>query len=753
MNVLAPIVAEDQVTRSEMSPEAERWAGLPERVDETVSKLWRNPEHQGTYERTLCALVRLLLPKVGIEEMFDHVSARSEKLQLPDVLHAAATFGLIAHEMPVKFGKIEPRLKSCIFLQKATRFGKEPNPIIVLDIVEDDSARSIVYYDTVSGTVEVADSKSSIFRAKGTAYFLRKQNADGQATSTFQRKATKYSWFRALLTRFNKEFLCTVVLSLFANVLTLATPLFIMLVYDRVISVKAVDVLPMLIVGAVAGIVTEWAVRSYRGRIIAWVAARIDWLVGTHIVDKLFSLPPVYAEKATVSSQIARIKAFEAVREFFAGSSFYSVIELPFVVISLMAIGFVAGPLMLVPLVMMIPFLVLYYVMRKKIAVAMRVAAKVGSMRQKFLIASLGHIEQIDASGLTDVWQRKHRSLTGREQIARVHLTWLSNIAESIAQALLSMSAVVTLTFGIFLVWDGTISAGGLVASMILVWRILAPLYSLCTSISRFEQIQNSVRQVNQLMDIEGEDVQHAGAQLKQLKGKVEFDNVVVRYSLDSAPVVSSLRLSVEPGELVVMMGESGCGKSSLLKIAQGLYAPHAGSVRIDGFDVRQLDVRHLRRNIAYIPQSPEFFTGTILENMRLAKPDATEDDIWKAIGEFSIAAEIRALPLQLESPILSIKSPITLSALNMARGLLKDTSLILIDKVPDFLLTGMTGTSFKRVLMRQHGKRTIFLVSNRTDLMALADKVVLMRQGSRPVIGTPAEVVKHLHVHTKSAA
>ena len=271
MNVLAPIVAEDQVTRSEMSPEAERWAGLPERVDETVSKLWRNPEHQGTYERTLCALVRLLLPKVGIEEMFDHVSARSEKLQLPDVLHAAATFGLIAHEMPVKFGKIEPRLKSCIFLQKATRFGKEPNPIIVLDIVEDGSARSIVYYDTVSGTVEVADSKSSIFRAKGTAYFLRKQNADGQATSTFQRKATKYSWFRALLTRFNKEFLCTVVLSLFANVLTLATPLFIMLVYDRVISVKAVDVLPMLIV-AIFGISTRLVVTAILSSVATMLA-------------------------------------------------------------------------------------------------------------------------------------------------------------------------------------------------------------------------------------------------------------------------------------------------------------------------------------------------------------------------------------------------------------------------------------------------------------------------------------------------
>lgn len=753
MNVLAPKVATDQMLASHMDPAVGRWANFVGSVDEIISKLWPAPENQGTFEYAMCALVRLLLPKTSIEELFDHVSARTGDMHLSDVLHAVASFGLVSHEMPIKFGKIEPRLKSCLFVKNSSRLGNKAHPLVVLDIVDGENGREIVYYDAVSGTVEVANSKSKLFRTKGTAYFLRKQNAEGQATSTFQRKATKYSWFRALLTRFNKEFMCTAVLSLFANVLTLATPLFIMLVYDRVISVKALEVLPALIAGAIAGILSEWMIRSYRGRIIAWVAARIDWLVGTHIVDKLFSLPPVYAEKATVSSQVARIKAFEAVREFFAGSSFYSVIELPFVVIALAAIGFVAGPLMLVPLVMMVPFLVVFYIMRKKIAVAMRVAAKLGSMRQKFLIASLGHIEQIDASGLTDVWQKKHRSLTGREQIARVQLTWLSNVAESIAQALLSLSAVVTLTFGIFLVWDAAITAGGLVASMILVWRILAPLYSLCTSISRFEQIRNSIRQVNQLMDIEGEDVEHAGAQLKKINGKVEFDNVVIRYSLDSSPVVSGLRLDVEPGELVVIMGESGAGKTSLLKIAQGLYAPHAGSVRIDGFDIRQLDVRHLRRNIAYVPQVPDFFSGTILENMRLAKPDATEQEIWQAIGEFPIVTEIRSLPLQLGTPIGSIKSQVTLSALNMARALLKDTSLILIDKVPDSLLEGMPGASFKRILMRQHGKRAIMMISNRADVFDLADKVVLLRRGKRPVIGTPVEVSEYLHVHTKSAA
>ena len=442
-----------------------RSAQLPEAVTNLSTALWTDAENVSGLAKTFCALAFLLHLDKRTWSLHDSLPDAGGISDLHDFYDAFANLGYKTHALDLRLRNLEPRLAPCLFIPH----GKGASPLVI------------------------------------TAHFLLKAESDHEATSAFQRQSTGHSWFRALMSRFSKELTATFALSLAINALALATPLFIMLTYDRVIAVKAVDILPILIAGMAVGVLSEWALRSYRGRVISWMAARIDWVVGTSIVAKLFALPPVYVERAAVSAQIARIKTFEAIREFFAGSTFFSVLELPFVVVSIAAIGAVAGWLALVPLAMAIPFLVLFHVMRQKIGVAIRVAAKIGSMRQKFLISSLTRIEDIGPNGLSEIWQRKHRNLTGREQIARFRLSFLANVAEALAHALLAVAAATTLTAGIFMAWAGSVTAGGLVASMILVWRVLAPLYSLCTSIPRLEQIRNSIRQVNQLMEMDGE--------------------------------------------------------------------------------------------------------------------------------------------------------------------------------------------------------------------------------------------------------
>lgn len=724
------------------------------RCEDIGRVLWPESVSPTRYERALCALVHSISAAGKRPNLHDLVPGMGHEVGLADIFNCFANMGFTTHGVDVSIGRIEPRLTPCLFVSKGSLFSNNQHIIVVLSIAAGPNGSAVTFYDTETHGIRTVDRSDPIFREAGRAYFLRKTAVESEATSAFQRQATKYSWFRALLTRFNREFFCIGMLSLALNALSLATPLFIMLTYDRVISIKSVDTLPILIVGAAAGIAFEWMLRTYRGRIIAFVAARIDWLVGTHIVEKLFSLPPVYAERATVSAQIARIKAFEAVREFFAGSSFFSAIELPFVVIAILAVGFVAGPLVMVPVVMMVPFLVLFYVMRKRIAVAMRIAAKVGSMRQKFLIASLGLVEQIDTNGLTEVWHKKHRSLTGREQNARFRLSVLSSIAEVCAHALLSFSAVLTLTFGVFLVWDGTITAGGLVASMILIWRILAPLYSLCTTISRFEQIRNSIRQVNQLMDIDGEgNAERNGARMQELRGGLEFENASVRYNADMAPILTSLSFNAKPGSLILVTGDSGAGKSSLLKLAQGMYTAQSGAVRLDGFDMRQLDAQSTRRRIGYVPQSPEFFSGSISENLRVSNPSATNDELWAILEEVGLAQEIRAYDRALETQISDIPSTKTLFLLSLARALLKESRLILIDKLPDSLLSGSVGSTVKNLILRQKGKSTVVMVVSRTDFFDIADLVVVLRRDRPSIVGTPDEVRPTIFVHTNAAA
>lgn len=751
-----PATKETAVTTTRSEPAAKqddltgsRAAQLPEAVERLSVSLWSNADGVSNLAKTFCALAFLLKVEKRAWTLHDSLPDNKDICDLHDFYDAFANLGMKTQALDLRLRDLEPRLVPCLFIPK----GKDSTPLVVsrIHLVGTEFAADI-YDPTTNRTWRIGKDEESEIGA-GTAHFLLKTESENEATSSFQRQSTGHSWFRALLTRFGKEFAATLALSLAINGLALATPLFIMLTYDRVIAVKAVDILPVLIAGMAVGVLFEWLLRSYRGRVISWMAARIDWVVGTSIVAKLFALPPVYVERAAVSAQIARIKTFEAIREFFAGSTFFSVLELPFVIVSVAAIAAVAGWLALVPLAMAVPFLVLFHIMRQKIGVAIRVAAKIGSMRQKFLIASLSRIEDIGSNGLCEIWQRKHRNLTGREQIARFRLSLLANVSEALAHALLAVSAATTLTAGIFMVWAGSVTAGGLVASMILVWRVLAPLYSLCTSIPRLEQIRNSIRQVNQLMEMDGEmDTNANQVRLEKIRGGIEFVDVGLRYSMDSAPVLSGINWSIKSGSTVIVTGDSGSGKTSLLKLIQGLYTPQSGAVRIDGFDIRQLDPLDLRRQIAYVPQNPDFSQGSIADNLRAGRPGASEFELWEVIAQVGIAAEIGDLEKGLETDMSEVTSLKMRFLLSLGRALLMQSQLLLIDEMPNSLLAGPGGQVIKDLIDAQKGQRTVVMVVNRADFMRKADLVVALKRGMEAKIGTPEAVRARLNANAEIA-
>jgi ATP-binding cassette subfamily C protein LapB len=289
------------------------------------------------------------------------------------------------------------------------------------------------------------------------------------------------------------------------NVIALSTPLFIMLIYDRVIAAGAPEILPMLAIGACIAISFEWVLRRTRSQGLSWLAARMDNIVGSKIFAHLIGLPPSLIERASVAAQIARIKTFESVRDFFSGSVFLSMLELPFVVIAALAIYAVAGPLVLVPLAMIACYGLLFWAIHKKVKIAIRLAAKASSARQQFAIETFEKIQGVRGNGLSKTWQAKFRELSGREMLAHFRLNWLGMMAETLAHAITLIAAVATVGFGVHMIWAGMMSTGALVATMILVWRVLTPFYSLCTMIPRLEQLRNSIMQVNMLMDIDTE--------------------------------------------------------------------------------------------------------------------------------------------------------------------------------------------------------------------------------------------------------
>jgi len=717
----------------------------------TMLKILADTGHQnfnerGAWEICLCALILTIEPGCRVQRILEALPCNHQNFDEADILNTMAHLGYYCRPADCEMEDIDERLLPGLFIPG------DGTPCIVLGRSSDGILQ---FYDPLSKLISTVPPS---FDKEGKVWFFQPFDENLPATSKFMRKGSGHSWFRALLGRFRGTFAQVMTAGLILNFIALITPLFIMLVYDRVIAAGSLYTLPMLAAGAFIAIGFEWKLRAIRSQGLSWLAGRLDNIVGNRIFAHLIGLSPALIERASVAAQIARIKTFESVRDFFSGSVFLSLLEAPFVFLSVAAIALLAGPLVFVPLFMVMGYLALFMLVRRDVKVAIRLAAKTSSARQQFTIETFEKLDGIRAHGLSRKWQEKFRHLSGREMMSHFHLGWLGMMAETGAHTLTIIAAVATVGFGVHLIWAEAMSTGALVATMILVWRVLTPFYSLCTMVPRLEQLRNSIIQVNDLMDIDTEaEEAKSFSRLPRLRGSVSFQNAGFRYTEDGDLVFSNLSFDARPGDIVAVTGGNGSGKGSILKLIKGLHRVQGGAVFIDGFDIRQLDAPDLRRQIAYVPKTPEFFHGTVIENMRLSNPMAREEDVRKALELADAWDDVQKMPGGLNAVIGSYSlrklSSSLATRLSLARAYLHPAAILLIDELPNTLLAGKAGKNLKDYLARAKGRRTVIMVTYREDYMKLADTIVWMRGAESPVCGPRDQMFDKLNNATGAVA
>jgi ABC-type bacteriocin/lantibiotic exporter with double-glycine peptidase domain len=669
------------------------------------------------------------------EDFFDELS----------FVNAFAQLGYTSTQLKLTPSDIDPRLLPCLFVPSARHSGTAGAPCVVISSDEHEGKRALSAYSSADGVVSQFDASDQLIKTVGTAYFFRKKTANDIATSKQLMADAGHTWFRRIAGRFTPVFWQLSLLGLLLNLLALASPLFVMLIYDRVISPKSTDAMLMLIIGVGLALAMELALRLLRTRLLSWLTARIHYIVGTEIFARLMELPPALMQRASVASQISRIKSFESVRDFFSGPIFVSTIEMPSMLIAIGLLLVIAPVLSLVPLLGAAAFVVTFFVLRHFIAVAIKAAATETSIVQQFSVETFQDREDIRGSGLTSIWKSKFREICGREHVAQARLSYLAAAGEHIAYALSILTGIFALYIGVELVWAGTITTGILVGSMILIWRAISPFYSLCSQIARFEQFRNSVRQINALMSMETEaEVRRASARLPRILGRIEFHNVGLRYSRQSGVIFLGLNANIREGEVIGVCGAIGSGKTSLLNLVHALVQPHVGRVSIDGFNVQQLSARDLRRQIAYVPQGAQAVPGSIAENLRISRPTASNADLWRAIEAVGAANLIKSLPGGLQYALQPhLRDQELLHRLAIARVVLQDARIILMDDIPGRLLNTGLGEVLGNLLENASGQRTILFVSQRMDFLRRADRVIGLRHGSIPLVGSLDKVLE----------
>ena len=672
----------------------------------------------------LLPLLKALKWKGNPRHIAESLPYFANELDLTGLRNVMATLNYVSKPESLSLGAVDSRLVPCLFIPK------QGAALVVLSIAED---RTVTAFDGVEGiTRQITDTKT-----EGTVYFFSSL-ADAPAP-------VQSSWFRTVIDRFRPLFWQAFFVTFLLNVLALSTPLFVMAIYDKVIGSGSHSLLMALAFGAFIAMAADAVLRTVRAKILAFIGGRLDNVMGINILQHLLALSPGFTERATIGAQIARLKDFESVREFFTGPLATMAMELPFALFYFGVIFLLGGVLALVPIIGTVCFIILTWMVLPRVRQIVAGAGRAGARRQEFLIEILGKVRALKLTAGERTFLNRYRTMSASAAAGGFKNSMYTTLVTTLGNIIVVGSGMATIAVGVLGVIDGTMTMGGLIAAMMLVWRTLTPLQTVISLIQRIETVRGSIKQIDGLMSLKPErDPKAMIAPLKNLKGKVEFNRVSLRYSNDTDPAMVGVSFEAFPGEVVAITGRNGSGKSTVLKLILGLYQPQAGSVRIDNTDLRQIDPIELRHAIAYVPQSCNLYFGSISQNLRLAHPTATDVDIRWACEMADVWEEIMSLPKGIETRIgdstAEHMSSSFVQKISLARGYLKRAPIMLFDE-PVNGLDFEGDRNFLQAVEYFRGQSTIFMVTHRPSHLKIADRILVFEAGYLRLAGPADEV------------
>jgi ATP-binding cassette subfamily C protein LapB len=557
------------------------------------------------------------------------------------------------------------------------------------------------------------------------------------------------SWLLSAVKQFRPAIVAMLAFSFLGNIAALTLPIFVICVYDVGIGARSANTISMLAIGAGIVIATNLVLRNIRARTMAYFGARIDSLIGMKSFEAILNMPVSMIEAAPIGTQVSRLKQFESMRDFFTGTLAATLVDVPFIFIFLIAIAFWGGHLVWVPVALIMTYAALAAIM---IPVARNYTREIGSAKQRrqLLLQELfSKRRAIRALSAENVWIARHQDLTAL--IARLshRARRFNNSQQYLGEMLVSVAGIVTLGLGALHVTNGSMSSGALIGTMALIWRVLAPVQSTYLSLPRIDQAVQTFKQVDRLVKIRSErNARTQRAFYRRFRGKISTQRLAFRYAQRHEAVLRNVQLEIKPGEMVAITGPSGIGKTTLLRMLAGLYPPTFGSVLVDDMDLRQIDQAEWRSQIAFLPETANFFYGSLAQNIRLSRPDASDADILRVLQEMGLDREERLLSGGVDRRLTSADLESFPDALKqrmaLARCFIKDAPIYMLDN-PAASLDAASEAYLLNKFSALKGRATILFTTFRPSHMRLADRVILLRDGQVALDGAPDRVLERI--------
>lgn len=655
----------------------------------------------------------------GSEKQFNEKSA----LQVLTALGFAASFGRL------KVKRIKNQYCPMIAFKK-------DGAAVLIDEVGQDGHVSIKFFDEVDHPGSV--SKKELGEIVQDYFIIASKPSD------LKQGRFKNNWFWGSFSQSKWLYFQVIVAAALTNFLGLSTSIFIMVVYDRVVPNEAIESLIVLTVGVCVALIFDFIIKSLRAQFVDRAGKRADMRMSRLIFDKLLS-SEIDGKSRKTGAMAAVVREFDTLREFFTSATLVAIVDLPFVFFFIWIISLIAGPLALVPLIAVPIVIFVGLIIQPFLAALAEGSLNTNMSKQGVLVETLNGLETIKSTGSGRLMRRRFEEATTAQSDMGLKSRMLSQFAINTAASVQQFAQIATIFFGVFLIQNGQVSMGALIAAVILGGRTLAPLSQLAAAMSRANGARQAFRSLSELMQDQSADGDRAPAKLSRsnFQGSIELLKMGYKFRGSQAHLLKDISLKIPAGQKVAVLGKMGSGKSTLAKLLSGVINPTEGAVMIDGIDLRQIDPFDFRRNVGVMPQETWLFSGSVKENLQLGYFEYSDDHILNIAKISGVDDFISKHPSGYDLDLKERGEGLSggqRQSINLARAMLHDPSVIILDEPTSSMDQG-TEASVLRGLKEWGAERTMVVITHRNSILDLVDRVLVMDEGAIVMDTTPQKL------------
>lgn len=677
----------------------------------------------------LAALAAHYRKPIDIEHLRHEINLLDRRATAGDLVRAARKSGLRA--------KLFDR-RTFKKLQAA------PRPLIIR--LKDDSFKILVAVE--GDEIRLFEPGNPVQQRLPLSHFLESWTGDFiLVTRRYNSVSERFglSWFVASLKKFKRELALVIVVSVFVQLLALASPLLFQIVVDKVLVHNSLSTLMAVVVGMVAVNSFQAIIEFLRTYLLSHTASRIDVELGAGVFNHLLKLPVSYFETRPAGQTVARVRELDQIREFLTGHALTAGLDFVFASL-LVAVLYAYSTVLAVIVTLSIPvYVIIALILQPILRRLTEERFSKGAYSQQLLVETVLGMQTVKTSAAEPQvqadWEDRladfiHSSFRG---IA------VGALGQNLIRWVVQTVQVLVLLVGAPQVMSGALTVGGLIAFNMIMNQITTPVLRLSQLWQDFQQVRVSAERLADILDHPQEPRNGSLGALPPARGRIEFSDVTFRYRPDRAPVLENLNLAVEAGQSIGIIGPSGSGKSTLSKLVQRLYIPERGQVLIDGLDVSRVDPTWLRRQVGVVLQENFLFNRTIHENIALSNPALSRAQVMRAAQLAGAHEFIGQMPQGYDTPIEERGANLSggqRQRIAIARALATNPRILILDEATSAL--DYESEEAIQANMREIARgRTVIVIAHRLAAVTKCDRIITLERGRILEDDTPQQLMK----------